>query len=73
MQKAVDEFNTRYDDDLAYLDFDYLTCDGEGKVNIKEIRALKSLFEAFIRIADRSSVGYTIKIDNDYNAYLANC
>ncbi len=73
MQKAVAEFNSRYDDDLAYLDFDYLTCDGEGKVNIEEIRALESLFEAFIRLADRSSVGYTIKIDNDFKVYLANC
>lgn len=72
MQKSVDEFNSRYDNDLAYLDFDYLTCDGEGKVNIEEIRTLDSLFEAFIRIANRSDSGYTIKIDN-YNAYLANC
>lgn len=50
MQKAVDEFNDEYADDLEYLGFDYLKMDNEGAVNVSEIFALKSLADAFVRI-----------------------
>ncbi len=50
MQKAVDQFNDEYEDDLEYLGFDYLKMDNEGAVNVSEIFALKSLADAFIRI-----------------------
>jgi hypothetical protein len=50
MQKAVDQFNDEYADDLAYLDFSFLKMDDEGAVNVSEVFALKSLADAFIRI-----------------------
>lgn len=50
MQRAVDQFNSVYDDDLAYLDFNYLKMDSDGAVNVSEIFTLKSLGDAFIRI-----------------------
>lgn len=61
MQKAVDQFNSDYDNDLAYLDFDYLRCDDQGIVNISQILSLLSLTEAFFTIANRSEYGYTFE------------
>lgn len=68
MQKAVDEFNDEYADDLEYLGFDYLKMDSEGAVNVSEIFALKSLADAFVRIclAHCKEYGYDLDwIDQD--------
>ena len=61
MQKAVDQFNNLYADDLTYLDFDYLRCADDGSVDVSEIYSLTSLFEAFTRVANRSDYGYKIQ------------
>lgn len=50
MQRAIDQFNDEYADDLEYLDFSFLKMDNDGAVNVSEIFALKSLADAFIRI-----------------------
>lgn len=63
MKKAVECFNTEYEDDLELLGFRRLVCDEAGHVNVEEIVTLNSLFEAFIRIADQSDYGYKIKSD----------
>jgi hypothetical protein len=68
MQKAVDQFNDEYADDLEYLGFDYLKMDDEGAVNVSEIFALKSMADAFIRIclARCKDYGYDLDwIDQD--------
>jgi len=73
MQKSVEEFNNKYEDDLYYLDFKMLHCDGDGNVDVSEIKALNSLFEAFIRIADRSDSGYKLDCnDEDFIYYKSN-
>ena len=58
MQRAVDEFNEAYGDDLEYLEFQYLKCDNQGVVDILEICQLECLKEAFYRIAKRTDEGY---------------
>ena len=58
MQKAVDEFNDVYENDLDYLGFQYLRCDEQGIADISEILRLQSLTEAFLRTAKRSDEGY---------------
>ena len=63
MEKSVERFNTEYEDDLELLGFRQLACDEAGHVNVEEIITLISLFEAFMRIADRSAYGYKIKSD----------
>ena len=68
MQKAVDQFNDEYADDLVYLDFGYLKMDDEGAVNVSEIFALKALADAFVRIclARCQNYGYDLDwIDED--------
>ena len=65
MQKAVDEFNTRYEDDLFFLDAEPLFCKADGTVDVSDILALTSLFEAFIRVADRSDFGYVLRKDDE--------
>jgi hypothetical protein len=68
MQKAVDQFNDEYADDLEYLEFDYLKMDSDGAVNVSEIFALKALADAFIRIclARCKDYGYDLDwIDED--------
>ena len=60
MQRAVDNFNEEYAEDLKYLRFNYLICNSNGEVNINEISILKSLLAAFYKVADRSDSGYTI-------------
>jgi hypothetical protein len=72
MEKSVDEFNNLYAEDLEYLGFEWLSCDGFGKVDVSEIRQLTSLYEAFIRVADRSDNGYTITCDDGDIAYYEN-
>lgn len=72
MEKSVEEFNNLYGDDLDYLGFEWLSCDSEGKVDVSEIRQLTSLYEAFIRVANRSDSGYTITCDDEDKAYYEN-
>lgn len=69
MQKVVDQFNNYYMNDLELLDFDFLHCDDEGRVDIFEISTLASLYEAFLKLADRSDLGYQIKRDNNIIKY----
>jgi hypothetical protein len=61
MQRAVEEFNNDYSDDLEYLEFQYLKCDAQGNVDISEICQLECLKEAFYRIASRKEEGYTFE------------
>jgi hypothetical protein len=71
MEKSVEYFNEKYADDLELLGFRQLHCDGDGKVDVEEIAPILCLFEAFMRIADRSDFGYTIKSDeNGYLGYI---
>lgn len=72
MEKSVEDFNNLYAEDLEYLGFEELSCNAEGKVDVSEIRQLTSLFEAFIRVADRSDSGYTISCDDEDMAYYEN-
>ena len=65
MEKSVELFNENYEDDLELLGFKQLHCDGDGKVDVSEIVTLTSLFEAFLRIADRRDSGYVIKSDEN--------
>ena len=61
MQRAVEDFNNSYGDDLEYLGFQYLRCDEQGIVDISEICCLESLKEAFYRVASRKNEGYTFE------------
>lgn len=72
MEKSVERFNTEYEDDLDLLGFKQLRCDGDGKVDISEICTIKSLAEAFFRVADRSDSGYQIKSDENGNVGYVN-
>lgn len=72
MEKTVEEFNNRYADDLDLLDFKQLRCNEDGRVDISEICAIKSLAEAFFRVADRSDYGYQIKTDESGNVGYVN-
>jgi hypothetical protein len=65
MQKSVENFNAEYDSDLELLGFKPLHCDDDGKVDVSEIYTLVSLFEAFLRVADRSNSGYTLNKTGD--------
>lgn len=58
MQKAVEEFNYQYYPDLDCLEFQELQCDEQGIVDLSEILYLKSLTDAFLRIANRHTLGY---------------
>lgn len=70
MEKAVAEFNERYEEELSLLDFRPLECDEEGKVNVEQIAVILSLFEAFTRLADHSNMGYDLKSDESGNLFL---
>ena len=61
MQRAVEEFNNDYSEDLEYLGFQYLRCDDQGIVDISEICQLECMKEAFYRIASRKEEGYTFE------------
>jgi hypothetical protein len=65
MMKAVELFNDQYYDDLELLGYKQLHCDDAGKVDVSEIRTFTCLWEAFLRVADRSDYGYGIKVDED--------
>lgn len=69
MEKAVETFNDQYADDLELLGFDPISCDGEGKVDVSEIATLRSLYEAFIGIADRADTGYQLVYENSMVTY----
>ena len=59
MEKSVDAFNTQYESDLEVMEFQYLRCDDDGVVDMSEVIMLKSLTEAFLRVAKRD--GYKIE------------
>lgn len=61
MQKAVDEFNEQYYEDLDYLGFQELVCDAQGIVDLSEVVKLDCLVQAFVRIANRSGEGYKLE------------
>lgn len=63
MEKAIQLFNDRYEEDLELLGFKPLSCDRDGKVDVSEITTLLSLFEAFWRTANQSDLGYVLKSD----------
>lgn len=65
MMKAVDQFNDQYYDDLELLGYKQLHCDGDGKVDVSEIQTFTCLWEAFVRVADRSGYGYKLKVGKD--------
>jgi hypothetical protein len=65
MEKVVDRFNDEYYDDLELLGFQQLRCDDEGKVDISEISTIRSLSEAFFRLANRRNLGYELKSDEN--------
>ena len=58
MQKAVEEFNEVYCNDLEYLEFQTLKCDAQGIVDLSEVISLTSLTETFLRVANRRKEGY---------------
>lgn len=64
MEKAVDQFNEQYEDDLEFLGYSSLTCNPDGKVDVSEVLSLQSLYEAFTRIADRRESGYRLILDD---------
>jgi hypothetical protein len=65
MEKSVEQFNEEYYDDLELLGFKPLHCDGDGKVDVSEIFTLTCLFEAFLKVADRTDNGYVLRKDED--------
>lgn len=73
MQKAVEEFNDRYYEDLDYLGYQELECDEQGVVDLSEIINLDCLTEAFVRIANRSDVGYKLEWLPDNRIHLKSC
>ncbi len=70
MQKAVDEFNEQYYEDLDYLGFQELVCDAQGIVDLSEVVKLDCLVQAFIKIANRSSEGYQLEWLPDNRIHL---
>lgn len=64
MEKSVEHFNDEYYADLELLGFSELACDAESKVYVGDIRTIKSLYEAFLRIADRRNFGYNLETDD---------
>lgn len=74
MERSVNYFNKDYEDDLELLGFEKLSCDENGRVDIKEIVTLSCLFEAFLRIADRRTCGYVLRPDKAGKlGYVINC
>lgn len=69
LKESVDQFNDQYSEDLEYLEFDDLHVEGD-KVNVSEICQVRSLYEAFCRIADKTDLGYKLKHDGDYISYI---
>ena len=69
MEDSVERFNEQYAEDLEYLGFDTLHVE-LNKVDISEITQVVSLYEAFIRVADKRDLGYRIERDDDYVYYV---
>ena len=70
MQKAIEEFNEQYYPDLDYLGFQELKCDAQGIVDLSEVLNLRSLADAFLRIADRHTMGYKFEWLPDNRIHL---
>jgi hypothetical protein len=70
MQKAVEEFNYQYYEDLDYLGFQELVCDAQGIVDLSEVVQLDCLTQAFVRIANRSDEGYKLEWLPDNRIHL---
>lgn len=70
IETAVDLFNERYENDLEMLDFNYLSVDDDGSVDLSEVIRLQSLTEAFMRLANRESYGYKLKFIGDARVRL---
>lgn len=68
MEDSVERFNEQYAEDPEYLGLDPLHVELD-KVNISEISQVVSLYEAFIRVADKRDLGYRIERDDDYVYY----
>ena len=68
MEDSVERFNEQYAEDLERLGFDPLHVELD-KVDISEITQVVSLYEAFIRVADKRDLGYRIERDGDYVYY----
>ena len=65
-QKAVDQFNEDYYNDLVNLGYGELIVEDE-KVYVGEIKQMTSLYEAFCRIANRRDFGLRLKeAESDY-------
>jgi hypothetical protein len=75
MQKAVDEFNDEYAEDLEYLEFDYLRMAEDGSVDVSEIFALRCLSGAFMRIclAHCKDYGYDTEWLDDNRIKIVKC
>jgi hypothetical protein len=73
MQKAVEEFNEVYCNDLEYLEFQTLKCDAQGIVDLSEVISLTSLTETFLRVADRRKEGYGFEWLPDNRIHLKSC
>ena len=69
MEDSVERFNEQYAEDLEYLGFDPLHIKLD-KVDISGISQVVSLYEAFIRMADKRELGYRIERDGDYVYYV---
>ena len=69
MEDSVERFNEQYAEDLERLGFDTLHVEFD-KVDISEINQVVSLYEAFIRVADKRDLGCRIERDNDYVYYV---
>ena len=69
MEDSIERFNEQYAEDLEYLGFDPLHVELD-KVDISEISQVVSLYEAFIRVADKRDLGYRIERDGDYVYYV---
>lgn len=69
LTESVDQFNDQYSEDLEYLEFADLHVEGD-KVNVSEICQVRSLYEAFCRIANKTEHGYKLKQDGDYVSYI---
>jgi hypothetical protein len=68
MERAVEAFNERYEDDLEFLGYSPLTSKN-GTADVSEILSLRSLYEAFAKLADRRDNGYELLINDEGIAY----
>lgn len=68
MERAVEAFNERYEDDLEFLGYSPLTSKN-GEADVSEILSLQSLYEAFVRLANRRDNGYELLVNDEGIAY----